>query len=174
MKWVATDRLKAGLHTVGVGVLLIHSALGQPYGLSSRPSVGAFLNGTVPPAPPVLSSNWSAVVAFPNLLFTNAVGLAPMPGTTRLVVWEREGRIYSFENSASTSTKTLVLNIANQCQGWDDSGLLGVAFHPGFSTNRYMFVWYNWVTPGNVRGDPNTRPPTVLPNRDRLVRYTLD
>ena len=114
------------------------------------------------------------MVAFPNLRFTNAVGLAPMPGTTRLVVWEREGRIYSFENSASTSSKTLVLNIANQCQGWDDSGLLGVAFHPGFATNRYMFVWYNWVSPGTVLGNPNTRPPTSTPNRDRLSRYTLN
>jgi uncharacterized repeat protein (TIGR03806 family) len=165
MKWIAT---------VGVGVLLIHTALGQPYGLSSRPNVGPFLNGNVPPAAPVLSSNWSAVVAFPNLLFTNAVGLAPMPGTTRLVVWEREGRIYSFDNNASASTKTLVLNIANQCQGWDDSGLLGVAFHPGFTTNRYMFVWYNWVTPGTVLGNPNTRPPTDTPNRDRLSRFTLN
>lgn len=153
--------------------VLIHAAFAQPYGLNTRPSVGPFLNNTVPPAAPVLSSNWSTVVAFPNLLFTNAVGLAPVPGTTRLAVWEREGRIFSFENNPTTSTKTLVLNIANQCQGWDDSGMLGVAFHPGFVTNRYMFVWYNWVTPGTVQGNPNQRPPTSTPNRDRLSRFTL-
>ena len=131
MKWIPA---------FGACLVLINFAFGQPYGLTSRPNVGPFLNSNLPPAAPVLSSNWSAVVAFPNVLFTNAVGLAPMPGTTRLIVWEREGRIYHFENSAATSTKTLVLNIANQCQGWDDSGLLGVAFHPGFVTNRYMFV----------------------------------
>ena len=165
MKWIAA---------FGACVVLIHTAVAQPYGLNTRPSVGHFLNSNLPPAAPVLSSNWSTVVAFPNLLFTNAVGLAPMPGTTRLVVWEREGRIFHFENNASTSTKTLVLNIANQCQGWDDSGLLGVAFHPGFTTNRYMFVWYNWVTPGTVQGNPNTRPPTSTPNRDRLSRFTLN
>ena len=165
MKWIAA---------FGGCVVLISSAFGQPYGLNSRPAVGHFLNSNLPPAAPLLSSNWSTVVAFPNLLFTNAVGLAAMPGTTKLIVWEREGRIFHFENNASTSSKTLVLNIADQCQGWDDSGLLGVAFHPGFTTNRYMFVWYNWVTLGTVIGNPNTRPPTSTPNRDRLSRFTLD
>ncbi len=59
-------------------------------------------------------------------------------------------------------------------QGWDDSGLLGVAFHPGFVTNRFMFCWYTWVTPGTVLGNQNTRPPTSTPNRMRLARFTLD
>jgi uncharacterized repeat protein (TIGR03806 family) len=68
------------------------------------------------------------------------------------------------------------LDIHNQCQGWDDSGLLGVAFHPGFATNHLMFVYYTWVKPGTVVGDPYTRPNPVLPNtyHDRLERYTLD
>ena len=156
------------------GLVLVSHAFAQPYGLNTRPPIAPFLNSNVPPAAPPLSTNWSTVVAFPNLLFTNAVGLAPMPGTNRLVVWEREGRIYHFSTNANTSTKTLILNIANQCQGWDDSGLLGVAFHPGFVTNRYMFVWYNWVTPGTVQGNANQRPPTNLANRDRLSRFTLD
>src|SRR5688500_19091404 len=134
MKWIAA---------FGACLALVHPVFGQPYGLSTRPNVGPFLNNNVPAAAPLLSSNWSTVVAFPNLLFTNAVGLAPMPGTTRLVVWEREGRIFHFENSASTSSKTLVLNIANKCQSWDDSGLLGVDIHPGFTPNRYMLDWYN-------------------------------
>ncbi|HTD67552.1 MAG TPA: PQQ-dependent sugar dehydrogenase [Candidatus Limnocylindria bacterium] len=146
----------------------------QPYGLESRPNAGAFLNGAVPGSAPVLSGNWTAVIAFTNFTFLNAVGLAHVPGTPRLVVWEREGRIYSFTNSPDASSKTLVLNITNQCQGWDDSGLLGVAFHPGFVSNRFMFVWYTWVTPGTVQGNQNQRPPTNIPNRDRLSRFTLD
>src|SRR5262245_11826983 len=160
-----------------VGCLLFPlgwNASAQPHGLSSRPAVGPFLNGTLPPAAPLLSGNWSAVVAFPNLTFLNAVGLTHLPGTTKLVVWEREGRVYHFDNLPGATTKALVLNITNQCQGWDDSGLLGVAFHPGFVTNRYMFVWYTWVTPGTVIGNANTRPPTGTPNRDRLSRFTLD
>lgn len=152
------------------------AAQAQPYGLTSRPAIGPFLNNSLPASAPLVSGTWSAVVAFTNLVFTNAVGLAPVPGTNHLCVWEREGRIYSFPNAGNTTQKTLVLNISNQCQGWDDSGLLGVAFHPGFVTNRYLFVYYTWVTPGTVQGNANTRPPTFVTGayHDRLSRFTLD
>jgi len=154
--------------------LLVLRAVAQPYGLDVRPGIGPFLNGTLPPAAPLLSGTWSAVVAFTNLTFTNAVGLTAVPGTTRLTVWEREGRVYSFDNNRGAAAKTLVLDLSNQCQGWDDSGLLGLAYHPGFASNRHLFVWYNYVTPGTVVGNPNTRPPTNTPNRNRLSRFTLD
>lgn len=166
--------LRYGILSSVVMLVGARIASAQPYGLEARPAVGPFLNGSLPEVAPTLSGNWSTVVAFPNLTFLNAVGLTYMPGTTRLVVWEREGRVYHFENTPGVTAKTLVLNITNQCQGWDDSGLLGLAFHPGFVTNRYMFVWYNWVTPGTVQGNANTRPPTSIPNRDRLSRFTLD
>lgn len=146
----------------------------QPSGLNSRPAVGPFLDNVMPEYVPLVSGNWSAVVAFPDLVFTNAVGLTHVPGTNRLCVWEREGRAWTFNNASNTTQKTLVLDISNQCQGWDDSGLLGLAFHPGFATNRYLFVWYTWVPPGTVQGNPNQRPPTNTPNRDRLARFTLD
>lgn len=154
----------------------IFSSQAQPYGLDSRPPVGPFLNNAMPPVAPSISGNWSAVVAFTNLLFTNSVGLTYVPGTDRLCVWEREGRIWTFKNSPGATEKKLILDIHNQCQGWDDSGLLGVAFHPGFETNHYMFVYYTWVKPGTVAGDPYTRPNPILPNtyHDRLSRFTLD
>jgi uncharacterized repeat protein (TIGR03806 family) len=159
---------------------LIFSAGAKPYGLNSRPQVGAFLNGAMPETAPAISGNWSAVVAFPNLLFTNSVGLAFVPESTissnQLCVWEREGKIWTFENSSTATQKKLVLDLSDECQGWDDSGLLGVAFHPGFATNHIMFVFYTWVKPGTVAGSPTTRPNPTLPNtyHDRLERYTLD
>ncbi len=148
----------------------------KSYGLTNRPSVGAFLNGVMPEVAPSISGNWSAVVAFTNLLFTNSVGLTAVPGTDGLCVWEREGRVWTFQNSPGTSQKKLVLDISSQCQGWDDSGLLGIAFHPGFATNHFMFVYYTWVKPGTVAGSPTTRPVPNLPDtyHDRLERYTLD
>ena len=148
----------------------------KSYGLTNRPPVGAFLNGVMPEVAPSISGNWSAVVAFTNLLFTNSVGLTSVPGTDNLCVWEREGRIWTFQNSSGTTEKKLVLDVSNQCQGWDDSGLLGIAFHPGFATNHFMFVYYTWVRPGTVTGSPTTRPVPNLPDtyHDRLERYTLD
>jgi uncharacterized repeat protein (TIGR03806 family) len=158
-----------------VGGLVFHSGA-KPYGLTSRPSVGPFLNGVMPEVAPSISGNWSAVVAFTNLVFTNTVGLAPVPGTDELCVWEREGRVWTFQNSPGVTEKKLVLDISSQCQGWDDSGLLGIAFHPGFATNHLMFVYYTWVKPGTVAGSPTERPVPNLPNtyHDRLERYTLD
>jgi uncharacterized repeat protein (TIGR03806 family) len=150
--------------------------LEKSYGLTNRPAVGPFLNGVLPEIAPSISGNWSAVNAFTNLLFTNSVGLTSIPSTDELCVWEREGRIWSFQNSPGTTEKKLVLDIHNQCQGWDDSGLLGIAFHPGFATNHFMFVYYTWVAPGTVAGSPTTRPVPNLPDtyHDRLERYTLD
>lgn len=167
IQWLAVLVLSGGF---------LLSSHAEPYGLTSRPSVGAFLNGVMPETAPAISGNWSAVVAFPNLLFTNSVGLAPVPKSNQLCVWEREGRIWTFENSPDVTQKKLVLDLHNQCQGWDDSGLLGVAFHPGFATNHYMYVYYTWVKPGTVGGDANTRPNPTLPNtyHDHLARYTLD
>jgi uncharacterized repeat protein (TIGR03806 family) len=158
-----------------LGSFLI-SANAKPYGLDSRPQVGAFLNGAMPEVAPAISGNWSAVNAFPHLLFTNSVGLTSIPGTDQLCVWEREGRVWSFQNSPDATNKKLVLDLHNQCQGWDDSGLLGVAFQAGFPTNHYIYVYYTWVKPGTVAGDPNTRPnPYMLDTyHDRLERYTLD
>ena len=150
------------------------------YGLTNRPAIGAFLNGVMPEVAPSISGNWSAVNAFTNLLFTNSVGITFVPdstsGSNQLCVWEREGRIWSFETNPGTTEKKLVLDIHNQCQGWDDSGLLGIAFHPGFATNHFLFVYYTWVAPGTVRGDAHTRPPMHDPGvyHDRLSRFTLD
>src|SRR5262245_31544025 len=146
----------------------------ENYGLESRPSFQAFLGGKLPPTAPTFSGSWSAVVAFPNLTFFNPMGLLPVPGTSKLAVWEREGRIYQFDSYRNTASKTLVLDISLQCQGWDDSGLMGIAYHPGFETNRYLFVSYTYVPPGTVQGSAEARPPTDTPNRDRLERYTLD
>ncbi|MES2440045.1 MAG: Ig-like domain-containing protein [Verrucomicrobiota bacterium] len=171
------NRLKTLVVLVGAMLPLPFCSIAhaQDYGLSSRPDVGAYLDGALPPTPPAVSANWTTVVAFPNLHFDNAMGLLPMPGTNKLVVWEREGRIYQFENSAATadSGKTLMLNLSNQCQGWDDLGMMGIAFHPDFETNRHVYVFYCWVPPGTVVGSPTTRPPNGTANRTRLSRFTV-
>ncbi len=157
-------------------------AAGQSYGLSQRPTVGAYYDNAFPPEPPPVPANWTAVEAFPGLSFLNPVGLAPVPGTNKLVVWEREGKIWVFDNNPAVTTKTLVVDLSGQCQGWDDSGLLGVALHPNFATNREMYVYYNWrggITGGAgdlgpVLGNANARPPTNTPTRNRLSRFVLD
>ncbi|HEY3915732.1 MAG TPA: hypothetical protein VGN61_14690 [Verrucomicrobiae bacterium] len=70
--------------------LAVPAMAAQPYGLSARPMVGPWLNQRMPESVPLVSGNWNAVPAFPHLLFTNALGLAAVPGIRRLVVWERD------------------------------------------------------------------------------------
>jgi len=146
----------------------------QAYGLTSRVSVGAYFDGVLPTVPPATPTSWSTAVAFPSLTFQNPLGLLPLPGTNTLIVWEREGRIWSFDNNAGTTAKTLILDLHNQCQGWDDEGLLGLAFHPNFATNHYFYIWYNWVTPGTVQGNSTTRPPNATSTHQRLARFTFN
>ena len=83
------------------------SAHAKPYGLESRSHVGAFLNDAMPERAPAISGDWSAVVAFPNLLFTNAVGLTAVPDSDQLCCWEREGRVWTFENTSNATQKKL-------------------------------------------------------------------
>src|SRR5882672_7345278 len=159
----------------GFFAALVSLCAGQPYGLSIRPTVGPFLNNVMPETAPVVGTNWSVVPAFPNLVFTNLLGVTTVPGTNLLCAWEREGRVWMFVNDANITTKTLVIDISNQCQGWDDSGLLNLVFHPGFATNRFMYFYYTWVTPGTVVGSPTTRPPEYVVGKyhDRLSRFTV-
>ena len=79
---------------VGLLLAMISICQAQPYGLASRPAVGAFLNNVMPEAAPVVSTNWAVAPAFPNLYFTNIIGVLPVPGTNLLCVWEQIGRAH--------------------------------------------------------------------------------
>ena len=175
LKELLIKRVYCLLGLVLFGGFLLN-ANADSYGIHGRTAAGPFLNNVMPETAPAISGDWSAVPAFPNLSFTNSVGLCPVPGSDELCVWEREGRVWTFKNSPDVTEKKLVLDLHNQCQGWDDSGLLGVAFHPGFATNHFMYAFYTWVKPGTVAGDANTRPNPTVPNQyhDRLSRFTLD
>ncbi len=154
---------------------LAFSCLAQPYGMEVRPAVGTFLNDVMPETAPVVGTNWSIIPAFPNIVFTNLLGVTAVPGTNLLCAWEREGRVWTFVNDSNVTTKTLVVDLSNQCQGWDDSGLMNVVFHPGYVTNHFMYLCYTWVTPGTVVGSPTTRPVEMVVGKyhDRLSRFTL-
>ena len=140
--------------------------------LPKRMPFGAFSEGVFPKVAPILAGDWSTRVAFPKLTFQNPMGLCAVPGSSDLLVWEREGRVWRFRNDPGTAEKTLVLDLSTSCQGWHDSGLLNVAPHPRFAENGWLFVYYTRVAEGAVRGDAKHQPPTDVPNHDRLVRYT--
>src|SRR5688572_28416633 len=152
---------------------------GHVYGLDSRASIGPFLNNSLPPLRPgsVAAGGWTTVVAFTNLTFDDPLFLIAEPRATRLYVCAREGMIHFFDNNPATSTKTVFLDIRSRTQGYDDCGLLGIAFHPEFrmpsSANRnYVYVYYNY-SPSPVIPGGNLRPPSTTRSYNRLSRFTV-
>ncbi len=162
-------------------VLLASSTVGhsQPYGLDSREAIGPLLNNALPGVPPGLVSagGWTTVPAFPNLTFPNPVVLLAEPRTNRLFVCGREGVIYFFANDPATATKTLFLDIRARTQGYDDCGLLGMAFHPEFnlpgSTNRHYFYVYYSYSPSPLIPSSSKRPPSTTRSYNRLSRFAV-
>ncbi|TAK94563.1 MAG: hypothetical protein EPO07_16525, partial [Verrucomicrobia bacterium] len=97
---------------------------------------------TNPPSYGFMGSN-----VFGGMIFTNPVTMATPPGeTNRLFILEKRGRIVVITNFASPS-RTIFMDITGRVTGSETSvgseeGLLGLAFHPGYATNGYFFVWY--------------------------------
>ncbi|MEM7228755.1 MAG: PQQ-dependent sugar dehydrogenase, partial [Planctomycetota bacterium] len=94
------------------------------------------------------SSNVVVSNAFPNLTFEAPVDIAaPDDGTNRLFVVEQVGRIVVFDNAPNATTKTTFLDITdrvaqlNYTQG-QVGGILGLAFHPDYASNGYLYVTY--------------------------------
>jgi len=132
-----------------------------------RPTTRPWLD--MPPAPPTPTGALTPTIAFPHLTFQGPVSMVLAPRSNRFYVCEREGRIWSFENDPATTTKTLVLDLSAQCQGLDDCGLMGLAFHPDFglstSANRgKFFVYYAYTDQTPLQGNaPVYRPNKTYP-----------
>src|SRR5262245_12471380 len=109
---------------------VLRSAAAEPYGLESRAPIAGFLNNNLPPALP--QGEWAAVKAFPQLTLPDPLGFGVSADATRAYVHCRGGQIYFFDNNPDATNKTLFLDIHARTQGWDDCGLLGLAFHPQF------------------------------------------
>lgn len=156
---------------IGLWSCAAFGLFGQTPGLDQRAAVGPFLNNSFPKKEQT-SSTWQAVEAFPQLQFDDPTCFVPEPRTNRLYVGGRQGAIYFFENDPAATNKTLFLDLTAQTQGYDDCGLLGMAFHPeygiGGSPNRgYVYVYYSFSV------EPIVNPAVEAPGYNRLSRFTV-
>jgi glucose/arabinose dehydrogenase len=170
------QRLYRAWLTGGLLLLILTGALAQPYGLTNRPPVGSFLNGALPLVEPSPAA-WQATVAFPALTFDDPIVFAAEPNSTRLYIGERQGKIFFITNSPATSTKTLFLDLTAKTQGYNDCGVLGLAFHPQYgvagSTNRgRVYVWYSY-SPSPVGPGSQGYAPNDTDSYNRLSRFTV-
>jgi uncharacterized repeat protein (TIGR03806 family) len=116
----------------------------------------------VPLDPPATSI--SVVNAFPGVTFTNALCFASPPGDTkRLFVCEIGGLLKVIPDvTATTPTSSVVLNLptaiatpartpAETITGGanGECGLLGLAFHPDYANNGYIYIAYSATKSGS-------------------------
>jgi glucose/arabinose dehydrogenase/mono/diheme cytochrome c family protein len=97
-----------------------------------------------PPVPP--QQGYLLANAFPTVSLNNPVCITSPPGeTNRLFILERGigdniGKIVVITNlAAPTRTVFMTLPVLSDVE----SGLLGLAFHPGYATNGYFYVFYS-------------------------------
>ena len=134
--------------------LALASAMGESDALALQRLPNSTLQ--LPSSPPVYG--YTRTHAFGSLTFTNPVAIASPPGeTNRLFVVEQRGRIVVITNLASPNP-TPFLNLFNRINGGvptNERGLLGLAFHPGYATNRYFYVFYTGTATTPVPGGTN-------------------
>lgn len=85
--------------------------------------------------------------AFPNIYFYSPLFITHAgDGSNRLFIVEQRGTIQVIVNDPNTSEKTEFLNITDRVNmGASEMGLLGLAFHPDYKENRFLYVNYTYV-----------------------------
>lgn len=97
--------------------------------------------------------------AFGSLTFTNPIAIVTPPGeTNRVFVVQKNGLIMVITNLAAP-TKTLFMNVQSKVSytdsnsgGSGEQGLLGLAFHPGYKTNRFFYIFYTGQSTEHASG----------------------
>ncbi|MBI2808430.1 MAG: PQQ-dependent sugar dehydrogenase [Planctomycetes bacterium] len=131
--------------------------LRKAYGIEKRvPWTTSKVVGSPEPPPP-----YKTEPAFPTLpKFDEPLDMTYAPGTNRLFVAERMGKIYSFLNKKDVKKSDLALELK------DGAGkkqtIYAFTFHPKFAKNGYMYV--TWIPDGSKEG---------LPRGTRVSRFTV-
>ncbi len=112
-------------------------------GLDSRPGNTTCLAGAEPTA------TLAVTRVFPNLTFSTPVAMLQAPGNgARWYVVQQNGIVRMFDNVPTASTATTFVDIDARVDSGGERGLLGMAFHPNFPTDRRVFLSYTTTVPG--------------------------
>lgn len=126
---------------------------------------------TLPANPPVYG--YTLNNAFPTVSLTQPVCITTPPGeTNRLFILEKGGNIVVITNLASP-TRTVFMSLTVMSDS--ESGLIGLAFHPGYATNGYFYVFSTrnvTSTQGSGRHQRISRFQTVPPDANSASAAT--
>jgi len=134
---------------ISAGAPTENPSLRKPYGIEQRVRwTTTKVKGTPDPVRP-----YRTEAAFPNLKFFEPLALATIPGSTRIAVAERGGKIYTFPDDPRSERAELLVDVKKT--------IYGLAFHPRFRENGYFYVTY-------VLDRTAT-----LPNGSRVARFQV-
>ena len=110
------------------------------HGLSERPALADFalsLEGGG-------DGGYRLVPVYPELgRFSEALHAAPVPGQDRIAVIERFGEFKVFDDDPAVSETETVLDLSPKVNSSSaEQGLLGFAFDPRFTENRFVYFLY--------------------------------
>ncbi len=117
----------------------------QIVGLDTRPT-----NTTcVAPPRPIGTAEVTVEDAFPTISFNQPVKLLQPPGdASRWFVLEKPG-VIKVINVANPETATTWLDLSDRVDDTNESGLLGLAFHPDYPATSEIYIFYSSV--GNLK-----------------------
>jgi glucose/arabinose dehydrogenase len=81
--------------------------------------------------------------AFPELPSLYAVGIHVPPGETNRLFFCGKAGVVTVVSNLAQPTATQFLDLSAKTYTVTESGLLGLAFHPGWRTNRQFFIYYS-------------------------------
>ena len=116
-------------------------------GLDSRPSNTSCLAGD----PPSSTVSLALQRVFPALNFAAPILMLQEPASSdRWYVAEQGGTVYAFDNQPATSTRRVFIDVSGAIAGavGGEMGLLGMAFHPDWQTNRRAYLSYTAIDAG--------------------------
>ena len=109
--------------------------------------------------------------------FASPIGVVPVPDASgRLAVIDQAGKIWMIDKKGDKAA-TLFLNIESKMVSlmpfYDERGLLGLAFHPDYASNRKFYVFYTAPPPagGPTTDAGNTGLPKVWNNTTRISEF---
>ncbi|MEJ2694159.1 MAG: PQQ-dependent sugar dehydrogenase, partial [Candidatus Thiodiazotropha sp.] len=135
----ASDRLLVTVHT---------RASGSP-GLSGPP---ANTTQCVAPDDAAIASSIRLTTPYPSLPNLGAlVGLYQAPGDN--ATWyalKQTGQVVSFANNPAVDSVSTYIDISGRVDYGGEKGLLGMAFHPDFADNGFVYLSYTASPGGNL------------------------
>ena len=141
----------ASLHSVSSSsVIPQSSSTGAVVGIAARPSNKTCLAPT-PITSGTTTISWSAVFpSLPNIAQATNLIQAPDDNSAWYAL-RQSGIVVRFPNQPTANALTTVLDIEDRVDfdGGGETGLLGIAFHPQFATNRYVYFYYTGQSPAN-------------------------